>query len=171
MLFPQADLKLFTMKLSTKFKINVFVVLVVLMQHMPFSFNIRPEYVPEVLSLIIYVMYFLNKDALGYLNLIWIALLNDIMNLGYVGISVVQYLIYAMYIDGLKKKYSTTNLLIEWVGFCTLNIVLLPCKYSFLNFIQNHDIVFSVILLKKMFVTIACFPVGYYLINKFAKNH
>ena len=75
MLFSQADLKLFTMKLSTKFKINVFVVLVVLMQHMPFSFDIRPEHMPEVLSLIIYVIYFLNKDALGYLNLIWIALL------------------------------------------------------------------------------------------------
>jgi hypothetical protein len=169
MLFSQADLKLFNMKLRIQFKINSFIILFILAQHMPFSINIRPEYTPEILSLIVYVVYSLNKENFGYFNVILIAVFNDIMKLHFMGMSVIQYLIYAIYIDSLKKKYSSMNLSIEWLGFFILNIILLPCKYSLLNFVQSHDAIFSILLVKKALVTIAYFPIVYYFMNKFTK--
>ena len=155
------------MKLSIK--INILIILVIFIQYLPFSLNIRYEYIPEILSLVIYVTYSLHKKTLSYFNLILLSLLNDIINLDYVGIYTIQYLIYAIYVDKLKRKYSSDNLLVEWLGFVLLNILLLPCKYTLLNFIQNHDIIFSTVALKKTFMTMAYFPIVYYFINRFIK--
>ena len=155
------------MKLSIK--INIFIILVIFIQYLPFSLNMKHEYVPEILSLIIYTTYALHKKALSYFNLILLSLLKDIINLSYIGVYVIQYLIYAIYIDKLKRKYNSDNLLIEWLGFCLLNMLLLPCKYTLLDFIQNHDITFNTLVLKKTSITIACFPMVYYFVNRFIK--
>ncbi|WPX96709.1 hypothetical protein [Candidatus Bandiella euplotis] len=157
------------MKLSIKLKANLFIIFVILAQSTPFSFNVMPGHLPELLSLVIYITYSLNKEALGYFNLVLISLLNDMIKLNYIGTSVMQYFVYAFYIDKLKRIYIHENLLIEWVGFALLNIVLLPCKYSLLNFIRGSDVIFTVIAFEKTLITIACFPAIYYFINKLVK--
>ena len=155
------------MKLSIK--INIFIILIIFIQYLPFSLNIKYEYIPEVLSLVIYIMYSSHQKTLSYPNLILLSLLNDMINLCCIGVYTIQYLIYAFYIDELRRRYSNDNLLIGWLGFFVLNILLLPCKYALLNFIQEHDITFNILVLKKTLMTIAWFPMIYYFINRFIK--
>jgi hypothetical protein len=82
------------------------------------------------------------------------------------GATIIQNFIYVVYIDTLKKKYSN-NMLFDWLSFIILNIVVLPCKYVIMNFFKNDDMLPPDIILKKTFVTIAFFPLIYYLTNKF----
>ena len=155
------------MKLSIK--INILIILIIFIQYLPFSLNIKYQHIPEILSLVIYIVYSLHKRTLSYSNLISLSLLNDVINLCCIGVYTIQYLIYAVYIDKLKKQYSNDNLLIEWLGFLILNILLLPGKYALLNFIQGHDITFNILVLRKTLMTIAWFPMVYYFINRFIK--
>lgn len=155
------------MKLSIK--INIFIILIIFVQYLPFSLNVKYQYIPEILSLVMYITYSLHRKSLSYFNLTLLSLLNDIINPCCMGVYTIQYLIYAIYIDRFKKQYYSDNLLIGWLGFFVLNIALLPCKYILLNLIQGYDITFDILILKKTLITIAWFPMVYYFINKFVR--
>ena len=154
------------MKLVANFKINIFLIVVILTKYIPFQVNIKHQYTPEILSLLIYIIYLLRKDMLGHINIFLLSLLDDLLKLHYLGATIVQNFIYVIYIDTLKKKYSN-NMLFDWLSFTILNIIVLPCKYVIINFFKNYDMLPLDIILKKTFVTIAFFPLIYYLINKF----
>ncbi len=154
------------MKLVANFKINIFLVVVILAKYIPFQVNIKYQYTPEILSLLIYIIYLLRKDIFGHMNIFLLSLLDDLLKLHCLGATIVQNFIYVVYIDTLKKKYSN-NILFDWLSFSILNIIVLPCKYVIINFFKNYDMLPLDIILKKTFVTIAFFPLIYYLINKF----
>lgn len=154
------------MKLVANLKINIFLIVVILAKYIPFQVNIKYQYTPEILSLLIYIIYLLRKDMLGHISIFLLSLLDDLLKLHYLGATIIQNFIYVVYIDTLKKKYSN-NMLFDWLSFIILNIVVLPCKYVIMNFFKNDDMLPPDIILKKTFVTIAFFPLIYYLINKF----
>ena len=154
------------MKLVANFKINIFLVVVISAKYIPFQVNIKYQYTPEILSLLIYIIYLLRKDIFGHMNIFLLSLLDDLLKLHCLGATIVQNFIYVVYIDTLKKKYSN-NILFDWLSFSILNIIVLPCKYVIINFFKNYDMLPLDIILKKTFVTIAFFPLIYYLINKF----
>ena len=120
------------MKLVANFKINIFLIVVILAKYIPFQANIKHQYTPEILSLLIYIIYLLRKDLLGHINIFLLSLLDDLLKLHYLGATIVQNFIYVVYIDTLKKKYSN-NILFDWLSFTILNIIVLPCKYVIMN--------------------------------------
>jgi cell shape-determining protein MreD len=154
------------MKLVANLKINIFLIVVILAKYIPFQVNIKYQYTPEILSLLIYIIYLLRKDMLGHISIFLLSLLDDLLKLHYLGATIIQNFIYVVYIDTLKKKYSN-NMLFDWLSFTILNIIVLPCKYVIMNFFKNDDMLPPDIILKKTFVTIAFFPLIYYLTNKF----
>ena len=129
-----------------------------------------PFSIPEILSLLIYVIYLLRGDLLRYMNIFFLSVLDDLLRLDYLGVGIIQNSIYVFYIDTLRKKYSS-NILFDWFSFTMLNIILLPIKYILLSFFKNCDILPFDIFFKKAFVTIALFPFVYYLTNKFINNN
>ena len=158
------------MKFISKLKVNIFLVLVILIKYTPLQIDIKYQYIPEILSLLIYVIYLQRSDLLKYMNIFFLSLFDDLLRLNYIGISIIQNSIYVFYIDILRKKYSS-NILFDWLSFTILNIILLPIKYILLSFFKNCDIVSFDIFFKKAFVTIAFFPFIYYLTNKFIHNN
>jgi cell shape-determining protein MreD len=158
------------MSWSVKLKINIFIIFVIFAKYLAYPIHIGYVYSPEILSIVIYSIYSINKKILSYINLILISILNDIIGLSYVGVSLVQYMIYAYYINKLHKKYIAITLLVEWLLFFLLNIILIPCKYTLLNILQGHDVILS-IFLEKALITIACFPIIYYLASRFINNY
>ena len=154
------------MKLISRLKINIFLILIILTKYIPFQLNIKYQYTPEILSLLIYVIYLLRKDLLKYVDIFFLSLLDDLLKLDYLGISIIQNSIYVYYIGALKKKYSS-NILFDWFSFSLLNIVLLPLKYILLSLLKDYSVFSFDIFFKKVFVTIAFFPFIYYLTNKF----
>jgi hypothetical protein len=154
------------MKSATSIKINIFLVVVILAKHIPFQFNIKHQYTPEILSLLIYIIYLLKKNILGSINIFLLSLLNDLLRLNYLGVTIVQNFIYIRYIDVLRKKYSN-NMLFDWFAFSVLSIIVLPCKYTIMTFFESYHLLPLDMMLKKTFVTITFFPLIYYFINKF----
>lgn len=154
------------MKLTANLKVNIFLIVIILAKYAPFQVNIKQQYVPEILSLLIYIIYLLKKDTFTYINIFFLSLLNDMLKLNYLGVTIIQNFIYVIYIGILKKKYSN-NILFDWFSFTVLNIVVLPCKYVIMHFLKNDDMLPFEMVLKKTFVTIVFFPLIYYLVNKF----
>ena len=160
------------MKLVTKVtnvKINLFLIFVIIIKYIPLQTNIQYQNTPEIFSSLIYIIYLLKKNALNYTNIFFLSFVDDVLKSSYLGITILQHFVYVFYIDFIKRKYSN-NILFDWLCFSILNILLLSSKYIVINFLKNYDILTFAIIFKKVFVTIAFFPLTYYLINKFIYN-
>ena len=153
------------MKLITSLKINIFLIAVILIQYIPLQVNIEYQYTPELLSLLIYIIYLLRQDTLSYVNIFLLSLLNDLIKLYDFNTTIIQSLLYIFYINIFKTKYSR-NIFFDSFNFSILHFIILPSKYIILNFLHNHEILAFHIALYKTLITIVFFPLFYYSIGE-----
>ncbi|MFQ3307216.1 MAG: cell shape-determining protein MreD [Candidatus Midichloriaceae bacterium] len=144
------------------FKRVIFINLIIfiLIKHIPILIIFKYEYLPELLSIIIYASYSFKKKLLSKIDILVLAVLNDALNLSYIGSSMIQYCVYMYCIDIFRRKYNNYNLYIEWAVFCAINLIVLPIQY----FIYNSEILYHNYTIK-IAITFLFFPIILYMLS------
>ena len=154
-----------SIKLVNNFQINIFLILMIIIKYIPLQVSTQYFHIPEILSLVIYIIYLLKKNILSSINILTLSLFDDFLKLHYIS-TTMQNLIYIFYVDYLRKKYPN-SILFDWLLFTIFNIFLLTFKYIIMNVFQRHNILTFALIFKKVFITILLFPLIYYLVNNF----
>ena len=153
-----------SIKLIINLQANIFIILMIIIKYIPFQISIGYFYIPEVLPLLVYVIYLLKKNILSDINILILSLLDDLLKFNYIS-TTVQNLIYIFYLDCIRKKY-TNSVLFDWLFFSIVSSSLLTFQYIVINLFQRCSILSLNLIFKQISITIFLFPLIYYLVNK-----
>jgi len=129
------------------------------------SININYEYLPDLILLLIYTIYSLDHNLLCFVDLIILAFLQDLLDYGMPGISLVQNFLCIFYTKRITHSYQINNSLIKWLNLSFFIILFIPLKYILQSIITGVDVPSLLGIIKQIFFTILSLPIVYYLMS------
>lgn len=153
--------------MSIKFKINILILLITVIENFIMNQIIKSSYIPEITMLIIFCIYKINTKSYSIKSLFFILIIGDIINFNTFGILLFTNFSSIIFIKLIKYvKFNShqkqKNILLKWLELLIILLIVSIIKHCVFYVINSKFTLYFKYIITKFFITTIIFPIIYH---------